>query len=94
MHHTNNPIIKHKAGLLNLAQELNNVSRACKVMGVSRDTFYRYQELVNEGGVDALIEKSRCSPNLKNRVDPIIEDAVKTYVMWMPQQSGRVAHLI
>jgi transcriptional regulator of acetoin/glycerol metabolism len=42
MIHTNNPIIKHKAGLLNLAQELNNVSRACKVMGVSRDTFYRY----------------------------------------------------
>ena len=42
MLHTNNPIIKHKAGLLNLAEELGNVSRACKVMGVSRDTFYRY----------------------------------------------------
>ena len=51
MLHTNNPIIKHKAGLLNLAQELQNVSKACKVMGVSRDTFYRYQELVAEGGV-------------------------------------------
>jgi len=46
MLHTNNPIIKHKAGLLNLAEELQNVSRACKIMGVSRDTFYRYQELV------------------------------------------------
>jgi len=46
MLYTNNPIIKHKAGLLNFAQELGNVSRACKVMGVSRDTFYRYQELV------------------------------------------------
>ncbi len=39
-----NPIIKHKAGLLNLAQELGNVSKASKVMGVSRDTFYRYQQ--------------------------------------------------
>ncbi len=38
---SSNPIIKHKAGLLNLAEELGNVSRACKVMGVSRDTFYR-----------------------------------------------------
>ena len=66
MVHTNNPIIKHKAGLLNLAEELGNVSKACKVMGVSRDTFYRYQELVEEGGVDALINKSRRSPNLKN----------------------------
>lgn len=39
MLHTNNPIIKHKAGLLNLAEELGNVSKACKIMGVSRDTF-------------------------------------------------------
>ncbi len=46
MFHTNNPIIKHKAGLLNLAEELGNVSKACQVMGVSRDTFFRYQELV------------------------------------------------
>lgn len=84
MLHTNNPIIKHKAGLLNLAEELSNVSRACKVMGVSRDTFYRYQELANEGGVEALIDKSRRSPNLKNRVDPTIEDAVKTYAIDYP----------
>ncbi|GIU52336.1 hypothetical protein TUM4438_44770 [Shewanella sairae] len=69
MLHTNNPIIKHKAGLLNLAEELGNVSRACKVMGVSRDTFYRYQELVEDGGLDGLIEKTRRTPNLKNRVD-------------------------
>jgi len=55
MYHTNNPIIKHKAGLLNLAEELKNVSKACKIMGVSRDTFYRYQDLVAEGGVDALL---------------------------------------
>lgn len=36
-------IIKHKIDLLNLAAELGNVSRAYKVMGFSRDTFYRYQ---------------------------------------------------
>ena len=52
MLHTTNPVIKHKAGLLNLAEELSNVSKACKIMGVSRDTFYRYRELADEGGVD------------------------------------------
>ncbi len=67
MLHTANPVIKHKAGLLNLAEELSNVSKACKIMGVSRDTFYRYRELVAEGGVDAQINRSRRAPNLKNR---------------------------
>ncbi len=43
----NQNVIRHKAGLLNLAVELGNVSRACKVMGLSRDTFYRYQEVLN-----------------------------------------------
>ena len=38
MNVVNQPIVKHKLGLLNLAQELGNVSQACKIMGVSRDT--------------------------------------------------------
>ena len=84
MLHTSNPIIKHKAGLLNLAEELGNVSRACKVMGVSRDTFYRYQELVETGGVDALINQSRKAPNLKNRVDNETEQAVLKYAIDFP----------
>jgi LmbE family N-acetylglucosaminyl deacetylase len=79
MLHTNNPIIKHKAGLLNLAEELGNVSKACKVMGVSRDTFYRYQEHAEDGGIDALVNKSSRSPNIKNCVDDATEQAVITY---------------
>ncbi|MDW0551982.1 helix-turn-helix domain-containing protein, partial [Mannheimia haemolytica] len=46
MFYSNNPLIKHKTGLLNLAEELGNISQACKVMGMSRDTFYRYQQAV------------------------------------------------
>lgn len=84
MLHTNNPIIKHKAGLLNLAEELGNVSKACKVMGFSRDTFYRYQELAQEGWVDALISRSKRTPNLKNRIDPAIEKAVLDYAVEQP----------
>lgn len=84
MTHSNNRIIKHKAGLLNLAQELGNVSRACKVMGVSRDTFYRYQDLVEQGGLDALIDKNRRTPNIKNRVDEATERAVINYAVEQP----------
>ena len=84
MYHTNNSIIKHKVGLLNLAEELQNVSKACKVMAVSRDTFYRYQEMAEQGGVDALINRSRRVPNLKNRVDEATEDAVIKYAIDYP----------
>src|SRR5690349_15777847 len=84
MYHTNERIIKNKVGLLNLAEELGNISKACKVMGFSRETFYRYQRAVNEGGVEALIEKSRRQPNIKNRVDEAIEIAVKEMAIEYP----------
>ena len=84
MLHTTNPLIKHKAGLLNLVEELSNVSKACKIMGVSRDTFYRYRELADEGGVDALINRSRRVPNLKNRTDDATEQAVIDYAIAFP----------
>ncbi len=62
MHLTNNPIIKHKAGQLNLAEEIFNISEACKAMGVSRDTLYCYQELAEEGDIDALVIRTAESP--------------------------------
>jgi transposase InsO family protein len=73
---TNKTIIKNKVGLLNLAEELGNISRACKVMGFSRDTFYRYQKASEEGGIDSLIDKSKRRPNLKNRTAPQIENEI------------------
>ena len=84
MLHTNEKIIKHKLGLLNLAEELGNVSKACQVMGLSRDTFYRYKSAVDEGGVDALLDKNRRKPNLKNRIDEATEEAVVAYAVEQP----------
>ena len=84
MLHGTKTVIKHKIGLLNLAEELGNVSKACRIMGLSRDTFYRYQNAVEQGGVEALIDRSRRKPNLKNRVDEQTEAAVVAYAIEQP----------
>ncbi len=84
MEHVNARIIRNKLGLLNLAQELGNVSRACKVMGLSRDTFYRYKNAVEAGGVDALVEQTRRKPNPKNRTDEATEAAVVAFAVEFP----------
>ena len=84
MIHTNEKVIKHKVGLLNLAEELGNVSKACKMMGLSRDTFYRYKAAADDGGVDALFDRNRRSPNLKNRVDQAVESVVLEYALEEP----------
>jgi hypothetical protein len=84
MLHGNERIIKHKVGLLNLAEELGNVAKACQIMGVSRDTFYRYRDAVTDGGFEALIEKDRRQPNLRNRVDGQTEAAVVKHATDFP----------
>lgn len=77
-------LIRRKMGIIELADYLKNVSEACRVTGVSRQHFYDIKKAYEEGGLEALREKTRRKPCLKNRVAPEVEEAVCSMALELP----------
>ena len=77
-------IIRNKVGVLELAKQLGSVSHACRIMGFSRDSFYRFRDLYQKGGEAALIEMSRRVLNPKNRVAEAAERRILELALDQP----------
>ena len=82
-------IARRKLSLLDLATELDNVSKACRLMGYSRQQFYEIRRNFQTYGADGLIDRL---PGAKgphpNRVSDEIERAVLAYALRPPLPRG------
>ena len=80
----NQYIIRRKLNIVELGQALNNVSEACRKLGISRQHYYDIRKAIEEEGLDGLLEKSRRAPRYGNRVAVEIEEKVLEYSLQYP----------
>jgi transposase InsO family protein len=77
-------IINRKLNIVELGTTLGNISEACRKLGISRQHYYDIKTAIEEEGLEGLLEKSRRSPRIGNRVAPEIEQKVLAYSLEFP----------
>lgn len=90
---TKDKVARRKLSLLELASEMSNVSKACRIMGYSRQQFYEIRRTYQTYGADGLIDRlpGARGPH-PNRVAPEVEQAILVHSLDCPTHGAlRVA---
>jgi transposase InsO family protein len=75
--------------LFTLAEELGNVSAACRAMGVDRSTYYRLKKRVDRWGLEALNVRERRRPRMPNQIGPHLEGRIIAFALGHPGYGPR-----
>src|SRR5204863_9557752 len=75
--------------LFTLAQELGNVTAACRAMGVERSTYYRLKRKVDRWGLEALRIRERRRPRMPNQIGPHLEERIIAFALGHPGYGPR-----
>jgi hypothetical protein len=77
-------LLKHKLSLLQLAEQLQNIRTACKMMGVSRQRYYDIKQRFEQAGVSGLHDKTRQLPRMPNQTPIGVEERIVEYSLKHP----------
>ena len=70
--------------LFTLAEELRNVSEACRQMGVDRSTYYAWKPKLERYGLDGLRVRERRAPRMPNQIGPHLEFRIIAFALGHP----------
>jgi transposase InsO family protein len=77
-------LVGFRLRLFTLAEELGNVSAACRAMGVDRSTYYRLKRRVDRWGLEALNVRERRRPRMPNQIGPHLEQRIVAFALGHP----------
>jgi transposase InsO family protein len=82
-------LVGFRLRLFTLADELGNVSAACRAMGVDRSSFYRLKAKVDRWGLEALQVRERRRPRMPNQIGPHLEQRIIAFALGHPGYGPR-----
>ena len=80
-------LISAKISILQLAEELQNISKACKTAGIARSSFYEIKKAYEQFGREGLAPRERRKPRMPNQIAPELEDKILQMTREYPSYS-------